>query len=205
MNKDLTYEQLRELLGNLPEFEFVEQCRQAVDKTIREAGEIMVRGISLSSAERLTGPEAQGKKKEPGRPSRHGSRSGTIFLGPVKVRARRPRVRSGRGQGGEVKIPSWETLRSDEQACRGVHKALISGLTTRRFKEAMGCAQDAVGVSKSTVSRRFVRQAAKELDLLTSRPVPRDLLAVFVDGMATDGSLITAVGVDSKGAKHALG
>lgn len=204
-NKDLTYERLQEALGNLPEFKLVEECRQAIEEMYREAGEIMVRGIILSSVEGLAGPKSQGRAKGEGKCVRHGKRQGSVFLGPVKVKVERPRVRTCAGEGGEARIPAWETLRSDEAACGRIHKALISGLSTRKFASAMDLALDAAGVSKSTVSRRFVKQAEKELDKLTTRPIPSDILAVFVDGMAAGGSLVTAVGIDSKGKKHALG
>ena len=65
---------------------------------------------------------------------------------------------------------------------------------------------DAVGVSASSVSRRFVKESEDRLRELMERPVPEDLVALVIDGINVGpASLITAVGIDSKGSKHALG
>jgi putative transposase len=61
-------------------------------------------------------------------------------------------------------------------------------------------------MSKSSVSRRFVKESAKQLEEFLSRPVPQDLVGILLDGIhAGEYCFITAVGIDSKGNKHALG
>ena len=179
----------------------MEQCRDVLEGAIEEAGRLVLSAILQASAESLTGPWHQGKAA--GDRVRHGSQPGSVFLGRNKVRVERPRVRTKQGK--EVKIPAYERLRSDETACRKVHDSVALGVSTRKYKKAVVDSLEAVGVSKSTVSRRFVKHSAKRLEEFLNRPVPSDLVAVLMDGIHLgDVLIVVAVGIDSKGAKHAL-
>jgi putative transposase len=64
---------------------------------------------------------------------------------------------------------------------------------------------EAVGCSKSTVSRRFIQESGLRLEDFLTRPIPNDLAAVMLDGIRLgDVLVVVAVGIDSQGAKHAL-
>ena len=185
-----------------PDFELLERCRELVEATIDEAGRIVVMTLLEASASALTGLPHQGKRA--GDHVRHGSGPGAVYLAGRKVQLDRPRVRTKEGK--EAKIPAYEMLRSDAPARARVGKAVVSGVATRRYREAMSESFDAVGVSASSVSRRFVKESEDRLRELMERPVPEDLVALVIDGINVGpASLITAVGIDSKGSKHALG
>jgi transposase-like protein len=180
----------------------MEKCRELVDATIDEAGRIVVMALLEGSASVLTGAPHQGRKG--GEHVRHGSGAGAVYLAGRKVQLERPRVRAKDGT--EAKIPAYEMLRSDEKARERVGKAVVSGVSSRRYREAMSESFDAVGVSASSVSRRFVKESSDRLEKLMERPVPEDLVALIIDGINVGpASLITAVGIDSKGTKHVLG
>lgn len=185
----------------MPEVELLERCRELVDRTVEEAGRIVVEALLQMSAESLTGPPHQGKARGPY--ARHGFQEGAVYLGGKKVRLQRPRVRS---QNGEAKIAAYELLRTDEKAKERVHRAVLSGVSSRKYKSVMEDASQAVGVSRSSVSRRFVAESEKRLKLLLERPVPENILAVLIDGFHVgEVCLIAAIGVDASGKKHALG
>ena len=203
--KKTTFEERQIALELLPNIAFM-QCREVVEEAIGEAGKIMLSAILQASAEELTGPPRRGKRVG-GSGVRHGTQPGSVFLGASKVGVERPRVRSGTGKGsGELKIPAYEMLRTDEGACKNVHKAVLSGLSTRKFEPAMAAGLKAAGVSKSSVSRRCIKEGGRQLEEFQSRAVPLDLVAMLLDGTHLDEyCFVTAVGIDSKGNKHALG
>lgn len=202
-HRRLTADERQSALELLPEVALLEQCRQITEQAIDEAGRLMLMAILQASAEQLTGPQSGGRAKPAGH-LRHGSQPGSVYLGASKVRIERPRVRTRDGK--EAKILAYETLRTDEAACAKVHHAVVSGLSSRKYKAAVETSLEAVGLSKSGVSRKFVKESARKLKELNERPVPADLVAVLLDGLETGGcSTIIAVGIDASGGKHALG
>jgi putative transposase len=203
--KKTTFDERKSALDLLPNVAFM-QCREVVEEAIGEAGKIMLTAILQASADTLTGPSHRGRKAEIAN-VRHGTQPGSVFLGTSKVSVERPRVRSGIGKGAkEVVIPAYEMLKSDEGACKKVHKAVLSGLSTRKFKAALSSGMEAAGVSKSSISRRAIKEGSRQLEEFTARAVPSDLVAMLLDGTHLDEyCFVTAIGIDSKGGKHALG
>lgn len=185
----------------LPEIELLEHCRELVDRTVEEAGRIVVETLLQLSAQNLTGPHHQGK--EGGGFVRHGSQEGAVYLGGKKVRLSRPRVRSA---GQEAKIPAYEVLRTDAKARERVHRAVLSGVSTRKYKAIVEDSAAAVGASKSSVSRRFVAESEARLQELLDRSMPQDLLVILIDGFHPgQACLVAAIGIDGEGNKHVLG
>ncbi len=106
----------------------------------------------------------------------------------------------------EAKIPAYETLSSDKNSGHKVLRAAIAGVSTRNDEGAVVDCAAAVGVSKSSVSRRIAKETAKDLERLMEREVPADILVVFLDGIRMgEHVILAAIGVDSHGRKHVLG
>ena len=182
--------------------EFLERCREQLESTVFEAGLMIVSAVLEMSAARLTGPAHRGKAG--GECVRHGRQAGAVYLKGSKVRVDRPRVRSK--SGGEVSVPAYETLRSNARAGDKVMKAAVAGVSTRNYGKAIEDAAQAVGVSKSSVSRRLVERTAEGLKALMERSVPEDVVAVMIDGIRMGEHVIVgAVGIDLSGKKHVLG
>jgi transposase-like protein len=173
-----------------------------MQNTVIEAGMMVVSAILELSAARLTGACHQGKAG--GEFVRHGRQPGAVYLGGSKVRIERPRVRSK--SGGEVKIPAYEVLKSNEKAGEKVMRAAVVGVSTRNYGRAIEDASEVVGISKSSISRRIVEQTADTLHALMERRVPKDTLVVMIDGIRMGPHMILgAVGIDLSGKKHVLG
>ena len=186
----------------LADLEFLERCQTLMQNTVVEAGMMIVSAILEMSAARLTGEIHQGKAG--GEFVRHGRQPGAVYVGGNKVRIDRPRVR--RKSGGEAIIPAYEVLRSDLKAGEKVMKAVVAGVSTRKYGKAIEDAAEVAGISKSNISRRIAQQTAKDLNSLMARPVPKDILAVMIDGIRMGEHMILgAVGIDLSGKKHVLG
>jgi transposase-like protein len=86
-------------------------------------------------------------------------------------------------------------------------KKVLLGLSAQRYEETARSIPEAFGLSKSTVSKRFIRASRHKLFQLFNRRLDReDILVIFIDGksFAEDG-IILAVGITLEGKKVILG
>jgi transposase-like protein len=143
---------------------------------------------------------------------RHGSEHGTVTLGGRRLPVRRPRVRRVGEHEHELTLESYDTFASTDLLADGVVARMLAGLSTRRYTEALEPVgeqvdREAVGTSKSAVSRRFVTATAERLAELCARPLDgQRWLVVFIDGFGFgDHTLVGALGVTADGVKVPLG
>jgi hypothetical protein len=77
-----------------------------------------------------------------------------VALAERQLRVQRPRLRDKNGR--EVNVPAYERLRDDAKIGARVRDIMVAGVSTRRYAQVLPEAAGTVGVSKSTVSRRFI-------------------------------------------------
>ena len=145
---------------------------------------------------------------EPNRPaSRAGTTPSEVVLGGRKVTIQRPRVRTA---GGEVALPTFQTMAATDPLDRRVVEQMLVGVATRQYArslEPLSPEMESRGTSKSAVSRRFVARTTAQLAAWQSAPLDAlDLVALLIDGVHLgDHCLIVALGIAADGQKHALG
>ena len=111
----------------------------------------------------------------------------------------------------ELSLPLYEALQEEHTLEETVLVQVVAGVATRRYGSVMARALDLpeellTGVSKSSVSRRFVAQTAARLGELFRRPLRERYVALFVDGLQLGAHhVIAAVGVTEEGEKRLLG
>ena len=128
-------------------------------------------------------------------------------MGGRKVPMRRPRVRTASDES-EAMLETYEVAHAEDLLAKHMVGAMLAGLSTRRYPaalEAVGVTieAEAVGTSKSSVSRRFVTATAEQLALLMSRRLDDERwLIMFIDGFTfADHMLVGALGVTADGTK----
>jgi putative transposase len=142
---------------------------------------------------------------------RHGSEAGSVPLGGRRLPVRRPRVRAVDGSG-ELPIRSYEAFTNTEVLLgRKAMEQMLAGLSSRRYQvglEPVGeqVSAEATSMSKSAVSRRFVKATEAALtDLMTQDLSSLDLVAFMVDGVHfADHVCIVALGITIDGTKVPL-
>jgi putative transposase len=190
----------------LPLVELLENAEMAVDELIDIAGLGTITAVLKISAQEVAGGKHQGKSR--GKVGWHGSQNGIVSLSDRKLRVKRPRVRrKGRGKDKEVPIPAYESMRNNKLSGARTLEILLAGVSTRNYKAILPQIADTVGVSKSSISRKFIEASAKELKQLCEKPLgDLDLLVIYMDGMVfAEHHIIAALGVDRAGHKHILG
>jgi len=146
------------------------------------------------------------KHSRDGVASRWGEQTGSVYLGDEKFRIEVPRVRDT-DKNQEIPLGTYAALQSPRHMDEGLMQKVLLGLTQGRYEETSRSIPEAFGLSKSTVSRRFVRASARKLSELFNRRLDKeDIVALFIDGksFAEDG-IILAVGITMEGKKVILG
>jgi putative transposase len=118
-----------------------------------------------------------------------------------------PRMRTKTGQ--EVPLTTYQTFQDAGVATQAILERMLFGLASRQQGHANPALTAEVGthgLSKSAVSRRFIRATQQALDKFLRRPLgDRTWTILIVDGIRVDGHLVVALGIDDAGCKRILG
>ncbi len=136
---------------------------------------------------------------------RYGSNPGSVKLAGQKVPIHVPRVRSR--DDGEVKLNSYELLHRGTEVDETLFKRVLYGISCRNYDDAAEAVPGAIGISKSSVSRKFIDGSKEKLKALQERDLNQfDIVAVFIDGKTfSDDEMMIALGVTMEGHKVILG
>ena len=148
--------------------------------------------------------ELHSRKTGEDSPRRHGSNPGSVKLAGQTVPIRVPRLRN---HDGEVPLSCYEDMHRGGDLNDQVFRQVLYGISCRNYEQAAEQIPGAIGLSSSTVSRKFVEASAKKLREFQERDLSGlDLVAVFLDGKSfAEDQMVIAAGVDLTGYKHILG
>jgi len=183
-----------------------ELIREVLYDTVLMAGMEVVREVLEAEREAVCGPRYRHDTEREAH--RAGHVPSSLVLGGRRVAVQRPRVRTVEGE--EVVLPSWRAWsRQDPLEERAVEQMIV-GVSTRAYGRSLESVPEELeerGMSKSTVSRRFVVGTEKKLAELMSRDLSElDLVALYIDGVHFhDHIVVVSVGVTRDGTKHMLG
>jgi transposase-like protein len=174
----------------------------SIDDLLGQLSRQFIEQMLVLSAQSVAGVQHQGRHT--GAVRWHGSQGGIVNLGQSKLRVKRPRLRTGTG---EVSIPAYTALSNDDELSRRIADILVCNVSTRKYARVVHRCADELGISKSAVSRQFVKQSAQAWAQLMKRELgDTDFVAMYVDGIiVAKHHIIAAVGVDAQGSKHVLG
>jgi transposase-like protein len=191
----------------LPSPELLASDTEELERVIDRAGVCVVEAVLKQSVADAVGPKQPGHTRPSG-VVRFGSQRGVLHLADRTIPIIRPRVRRTRLDGTSVEepVPAYQMLREAAVQSR-ISKIVLNGVSTRRYKETIVGAAEAMGVSKSSVSREFVEQAEAMLKELLERPLGElDIVVVLIDAkVVAHRHVLVAIGVDMTGTKHVLG
>lgn len=137
---------------------------------------------------------------------RWGVQGGSVYLTDQKVPTLVPRVRNKQTDS-EVPLEVYHKLQSPRQADERAYRKIINGISARKYRDAAALLPQVYGVSASSVSQRFIKQAASTLQRLQERRLDEYRFAViFIDGKRfADDGVIIPLGVTTGGEKVILG
>jgi transposase-like protein len=192
----------------VPMVERVEQADIAIDEVIGVMGRATIEAVLEMSAGGVAGPKQRGKAREPEAVVWYGRQDGQVYLSDRKLRVKRPRLRKqGQGKGGEVEVPAYKAMQTRSRLADRMLEILMAGVSTRTYERVIPDMADAVGISRSAVSRETIEAGTHVLKELAARRFDDvDLLVLYLDGVRFGRyHVLAAVGVDDDGKKHVLG
>lgn len=138
--------------------------------------------------------------------TRFGRQQGVVTLAGQKLSLPRPRVRRSDGAG-EAKLATYELLQRDDAMPAAALQRMVRGVSCRDYEGAIDVAREGFGVSKSSVSRSFVRASAAAVQQLAERTFHGTrFAAILIDGVEYAGAMmVVALGITADGYKRVLG
>jgi putative transposase len=135
---------------------------------------------------------------------RYGTNPGSVKLAGQRVPIRVPRVR---GEEGEIPLRSYRKLRGTGETDEVLLRRVLYGISCRNYEAAAESVPGAIGLSSSTVSRRFVEASGEQLRALQDRDLSgEDVVALFLDGKTfAEDMMVLALGITMEGRKRVLG
>ncbi len=190
----------------LPLVEVIVGLKDGLRDLVVGSGMQVLAALLEQDRENLCGPN---KKKRIEREAyRYGYDQGQLVMGGRKVSVAKPRVR--RVAGGEVVLPTWEAFRAADPLNERVVEQMLCGVSTRKYErslEPLDQEREAMGVKKSSVSRRFITATSQKVSSFLNRPLEElDLPVIMIDGLHVGEQVVLGVvGIDTNGHKHVLG
>jgi len=136
--------------------------------------------------------------------SRWGQQAGSIYLGGQKIAVDKLRVR---GPAGEVGLETYERFQDPKLFDQQVFQDGLRRISQRDYQKGLPKIGASFGLSKSSVSRSWVKATEKQLEKLRTRGLGElGVVAVFIDGKRFSKlGVVVALGVGADGRKHVLG
>ena len=137
---------------------------------------------------------------------RWGSNPGSVFLGNQKLSIRVPRL-GDTEENEEVGLQAYRQLQSPQIVDERVFAQVLNGISMRKYEKAVEKIPETFGISKSSISQKFIKASAQKLKELNERNLnDQDIIAIFMDGKSfAQNEMIIALGVTLQGEKVILG
>jgi transposase-like protein len=131
---------------------------------------------------------------------------GSIYLADQKLPITYQRARN-RLTNAEVPLRTYQQLQAPRQADAGLFRKVLYGLSCRDYEPCAEAVPEAFGLSASSVSRRFIRASARQLQALQERRLAGyEFVAVLLDGKTfAEDAMVIALGITLTGEKVVLG
>ena len=112
------------------------------------------------------------QRKESDQPYRRwGSQRGSVYLGDQKVPVEVPRVRNVDSDT-EVALDAYQALQTPRKMDEGLLRKVLKGIATRNYEDCAETVPETFGLSRSSVSRRYVKGTARKLAEFQERSLP---------------------------------
>jgi putative transposase len=138
--------------------------------------------------------------------NRWGFNAGSVRIGDEKLRIDVPRVYD-QNEKASIPLTVYKQLKEIQPVEDKLLKRVLSGISSGDYRSVIQNLVDSFGLSRSSVSNRFIEVSSEKLDAFTKRNLGRhDFIALFIDGKyLAKEQIIIVLGVTLKGEKIPLG
>ena len=174
---------------------------------IDELWVLLARSLMDAEVEHLCGARYQRNAPNEGRYKRWGSNPGSLKYFGSRIPIRVQRVRDTK-EGRERPLASYQQMhRPCAQDQDLLAKRVIRGLSQRDYKKTARLFAEGLGLSASTISRRFIKRSQAALKAYETRRLDTsNYVALLIDGKNMgEVQIILCMGITATGEKHVLG
>jgi transposase-like protein len=175
-----------------------------LESQARESVKKLVYALFEQEIEQLAGPSHRRGRDKFTDVFRAGSDPGSVLVAGQRMSVKKPRIkRSGK----DVQLKSYLKLQDWDLLTPRIMEYMVRGVSTRDYGELINEIAGGLGISKSAVSRAFIRGSQQALERLETRDLKEhSWVAIFIDGIHfASRNVIVAVGLDTSGCKFVMG
>jgi len=167
--------------------------------------QLVINGILDEEVGRLCGSPYTHQKPNDGRYYRYGYNPGSVRIGENKVKIDVPRVYNSENKRFHS-LETYNELKNLEEPDDLVINGVLHGLSTRDYNQVINYLGEGFGLSKSSVSKRFIEATEEKLKEFEQRDLSQhDFVAIFIDGKyLAKQQMIIAMGITLQGEKLML-
>lgn len=168
--------------------------------------QIVINQIMEEEVNELSGERYSRDKPGAGNLARWGFNPGSVRIGEKKVKVEIPRIYNLQKKK-NVSLESYAQLKQLPDPDEQIMHTVMHGISTRDYAGVIDYLQESFGLSKSTVSERFIEASTEKLKEFESRDLAHhDLIALFIDGKyLAKEQIIIVMGITINGDKIPLG
>jgi len=137
---------------------------------------------------------------------RWGTNPGSAYLGDQKVEIKVPRVKNLTTDN-FVTLENYKKFQAEQIINDLALKRVLNGISCNNYKEASINTAETFGISKSSISKKFINASAKQLESFENRDLrEHDIVAIIIDGKRLGNTdMLLALGITLTGRKIFLG
>lgn len=146
------------------------------------------------------------EKPNGGRYSRWGYNPGSIKVGSEKIPIEVPRY-SDKETKQKENVEIYDKIKEQDRPTEQMIKSILLGLSQRDYGKINKTITESFGISQSSISRKFIEESSKELEMYENRHLSRyDFVALMIDGKyLAKEQIVIAMGITMSGDKLLLG
>jgi transposase-like protein len=190
-----------ELLGVIAGLE-PEAIQAVLLERAKQAALTMAVALLEQDAEALCGQRYE--RKNAGLGYRGGHEQTSVVVEGAKYAVQRPRVRK---ENRELALPTLAKLQSQDLLDAQMQQRMVLGVSTRNYDRVIDGYSEKLGVSRSSVSRAFIRASQKDLDTINEGKLnDHAFVALLIDGVVIGGrTVVAALGITATMEKIPVG
>lgn len=168
--------------------------------------QLVINQILEEEVKFLSGDRYDHDKPHQGRYSRWGFNPGSVNIGGKKLKVEVPRVKDDQDEQFRS-LESYQELKKLDAIDEQTMQAVLHGLSTRDYGKVIDYLEEGFGLSKSSVSSKFIKATEEKLKEFEARDISQHkLVAVFIDGKyLARQQMVIAMGITELGEKIILG
>lgn len=170
-----------------------------------ELSRLLITEVLEEEVQEKTGPRYSHNKPHDGQYHRWGSNPGSVRVGDEKLRLQVPRIYDTEAKQ-SVPLERYRELRDLPAVNDQILTAVLLGLSTGDYHRVAQELTDSFGLSRSSVSARFIEASAQRLQAFQERKLTDyDFVGLLVDGKTiAKQQMIIALGITAEGEKILL-